>query len=444
MTSFENSEELDSANPEVEDDDTFDEGELEVDPKNNVNIEKNDRSLSEFHRWHGQGRLILDSEWQRNYLWDKKRASKLIESFLVDIPVPVIYLAKDEQGKYVVIDGLQRLTSVFNFFDNQYQLSGLEIRSEYEKKKFEELPEEAQYKLQDATLRSFELSSKTSKDLQFVIFERLNTGGVALNRMEIRNCIYRGPLNTLIKNLAQNPDFVRCTNQNGLSQRMRDREFVLRFLAFYEKTYRKCTQGLARFLNDFYETYQNAPDNKLTEFENVFKKTMKACVTVFGENAFRLRSQKGGWSPRINAAVYQAISVTLTSYDLSQITRRADAIYEEYLNLLADDTKWKTCVTSKTAEYQNIQYTFNCWEKRLQQAIDDAEPNDSVRIFSRELKEEMFKQSSVCQLCGNEIKLIDDAALDHEVHYWRGGKTVPDNARLVHRHCNSTRKNHES
>ncbi len=70
--------------------------------------------------------------------------------------------------------------------------------------------------------------------------------------------------------------------------------------------------------------------------------------------------------------------------------------------------------------------------------------NDSVRIFSRELKKEMFTQSPVCQLCGNEIKLIDDAALDHALPYWRGGKTVPDNARLVHRHCNATRKNHES
>src|SRR5439155_19975286 len=94
-----------------------DEGELKVTyPREGVIIEKNDRSLSEFHRWYMQGRLIIEPEWQRSYVWDKRRASKLIESFLVDIPVPVIYLAKNETSKYEVIDGVQRLTSIFDFF----------------------------------------------------------------------------------------------------------------------------------------------------------------------------------------------------------------------------------------------------------------------------------------------------------------------------------------
>src|ERR1051326_576791 len=87
-----------------------------------VIIEKNDRSLSEFHRWQQKGRLIIDPEWQRQYVWSQKQASRLIESFLIDIPVPVIYLAKNDDGKYEVIDGLQRLTSVFNFFDNENTL----------------------------------------------------------------------------------------------------------------------------------------------------------------------------------------------------------------------------------------------------------------------------------------------------------------------------------
>jgi len=91
-----------------------DEGELKVSyPREGVIIEKNDRSLSEFHRWYKARRLIIEPEWQRSYVWDWRRASRLIESFLVDIPVPVIYLAKNETGNYEVIDGFQRLTSIF-------------------------------------------------------------------------------------------------------------------------------------------------------------------------------------------------------------------------------------------------------------------------------------------------------------------------------------------
>lgn len=412
---------------------------IEIDADKRVIIEKNDRSLYDFHRWYKNGRLIVNPEWQRNFVWKLKRSSKLIESFLLDIPVPVVYLAINDDGKYEVIDGLQRLTSVFRFFDGEYKMTGLEILTEYNGKGFSQLPEEVQYKIQDVTLRSFELSPRTSKDILFKIFERLNTGGVALNRMEIRNCVYRGALNNLISDLAGDPDFVRCTNQVGLKDRMRDRELVLRFLAFYEKTFSKCKQGLGKFFNDFYKTYQYADDDKLKDFRNAFRKSMKASCTIFGDKGFRLRSRKAGWSPRVNAAVYQAVSVSFTDYDLSQLTRRADAIYEEFNDMISSDKAWVECVTSQTANPQNVQYVFSTWNERLRKAVGEEDRNDSVRCFSRALKEDMFAQNSTCAICGQAIRLIDDAALDHELHYWRGGRTIPENARLTHRGCNSRR-----
>ncbi|MCC6161836.1 MAG: DUF262 domain-containing protein [Acidobacteria bacterium] len=117
----------------LEDDDALeggDEGDLNASPDGSVALEKADRSLSEFNRWYKQGRLIVDPEWQRNYVWDRPRASKLIESFLLDIPVPVVYLSRTSAGKYEVIDGLQRLTSVFDFFDGKYALQRLDVRTE--------------------------------------------------------------------------------------------------------------------------------------------------------------------------------------------------------------------------------------------------------------------------------------------------------------------------
>jgi uncharacterized protein with ParB-like and HNH nuclease domain len=291
----------------------------------NVVIAKNDRSLAELERWFRDGRLVLDPEWQRNYVWTSKAASRLIESFLIDLPVPVIYLARDAQGTYEVIDGLQRLTSVFKFFDGDLKLTGLEIRSELNGKTFKALDRPLQNKLRDVTIRTFELAPNTSKDLMFVIFERLNSGGTALNDMEIRNCLYRGSLNRLIKELAIADDLKSCVNQPNIAKRMTDRLLVLRFLAFYERTHLKAIKGLKKFLNDFLDAYRDPPQAKLHEFEREFRKAMRSSVTVFGEYGFRLRKadskRASEWATRVNAAVFQVISVSFAQYDTVHVTR---------------------------------------------------------------------------------------------------------------------------
>jgi uncharacterized protein with ParB-like and HNH nuclease domain len=116
-----------------------DEGDLHIrSTTRSVSPDKNDRSLTELHRWFQKGRLIIDPEWQREYVWDSKRGSRLIESFIIDLPVPVVYLAANSLGNFEVIDGLQRLTSVFRFLDGSYKLSGLEIRSDLNGKSFKD------------------------------------------------------------------------------------------------------------------------------------------------------------------------------------------------------------------------------------------------------------------------------------------------------------------
>ena len=222
-------------------------------------------------------------------MWDKRRASRLIESFLINLPVPVIYLAQNIEGNYEVIDGLQRLTSVFDFFANKYELRGLEIKKDLNGYEFQELSNILQRILKNSTLRTFELSRETPKDLMFLIFERLNTGGISLNEMEIRNCLYRGKMNDLIKELAQFKEFKLCVNQKNIHRRMKDRALILRFLAFYQMTYTKARRGLKAFFNEFCETYKDPTERKLDEFHNQFKKAIKAAFSIFGTNGFRLR-----------------------------------------------------------------------------------------------------------------------------------------------------------
>lgn len=422
----------------------MDEGELNVgSPFKKVILDKADRSLSELHRWHKSGRIIIDPEWQRNYVWDVARASKLIESFLLDIPVPVIYLAKNGAGKYEVIDGLQRLTSVFNYLDNKYKLQRLDLLSEHKGKTFAQLPTDVQNKLEDSILRSFELSDSDG-DIHFIVFERLNTGGVKLNDMEIRNCLYRGSLNSLIKNLAENENFIKAVSQRNFEKRMQDRSLVLRFLAFYERTHLKCSFGLKKFLNEFLDTYKDINDAKVDEYRKVFEKCMKACITVFGDNAFRLKSDiakpgkssSGEWATRPNAAIFQVVATSFARYDYGQVTQKADCIYEGYLDLINTDTAWVDRVRRATGEPTRLKYTFDVWYRKLDEIMQESQPQDSKRTFSLQLKREMFTVNPTCSLCGNKISLIDDAVLDHDERYWIGGKTVPENANLAHRICN--------
>ncbi len=441
-----NEEELD-IDQEVDESDMaegMDEGELNpISRFKKVILDKADRSLSELHRWYKSGRLIIDPEWQRNYVWDLARASKLIESFLLDIPVPVIYLAKNENGKYEVIDGLQRLTSVFNYLDNHYKLQQLDLLAEHRGKAFSELPTEVQNKLEDSILRSFELSDSNG-DIHFIVFERLNTGGVKLNDMEVRNCLFRGSLNILIKELSRNQNFTKAVNQKNFDKRMQDRAFVLRFLAFYERTHLKCTLGLKRFLNEFLRTYRNAPDEKIDEYRRIFEKSMRGCLTVFGENAFRLKSDiakpgkysSGEWSHKPNAAIFQVIATSFAKYDLGQITQKADSIYEGYLDLINSDSVWVDRIRRATGESTRLTYTFETWYARLDEIMRESQPQDAKRVFSKKLKKEMFESDPTCVICGNKIVLIDDAVLDHDTRYWIGGKTIPENARLCHRICN--------
>jgi uncharacterized protein with ParB-like and HNH nuclease domain len=411
-----------------------------------ISVEKNDRSVFELKSWAEEGDLNLNPGWQRNFVWDTKRKSQLIESILLGFPIPVIYLSQDREGKYEVVDGLQRITSVISFINNEFPLQkDLTLLPDLKGKKYKELPEKEQSKIKKATLRTYELSPHTQSDMLFEIFKRLNTGGVKLNEMEIRNCIFRGKLNDLICLLADDQEFKNLLNSPGLSNRMDDRALILRFFAFYERGWRKYRKGLKRFLNDYFQDFQNPRDEKISEYKEKFIHCIRCCRSVFGENAFRTRTKRkdsthSEWSSRINAAVFQVISASFSEYSYHQVVEKADLIYEAYVNILDSDKEWLDFVTSRTGDTNSVHYTFELWEGTLKEIMKSPLSREP-RAFSKKLKESMFRSNNVCKACEQEIKTMDDAHLDHEEHYWKGGKTVPENARLLHRICNLKRSN---
>ena len=419
---------------------------VEIPPeRRRVYADKSDRSIYELFRKFQRGDLILDPEFQRRYVWDNKKASLLIESVLLEVPIPVIYLAEEDNGKFTVIDGQQRLRSFFRFLNNEFKLRGLSVLSELNGKYFKDLDKEKQRKIEDTTLRVIEIRKESHSDVKFEIFERLNVGAVKLNDQELRNCIYRGRYNDLIKELAEDKDFLFLLGLKEPHKRMYDRELVLHFLAFYNQTYLKYKPPMKQFLNREMGNNRNISKEKIKELRRVFKETISMVKSVFGDKAFRRfipgdeKDPNGRWEIRkINVGLFEIIMFGFSRYNKNQIIPLSDVIREELLHMMTSDKEFIASISgSGTTSTAKVTTRFKKWLDALEKIV--GMPKTEPRTFSWELKKQLYEQNPVCAICGNKIMVIDDAAIDHIEHYWRGGKTIPSNARLVHRYCNLKR-----
>lgn len=172
-----------------------------------------DFSIREFASMTTDGELILQPEYQRNFVASASISSRLIESILMDVPIPVIYLAQERDGTFSVIDGQQRLTSFLSFVNGKYpngeefKLTGLTVLTELNRLTFALLSRELQTKIRTTTIHSIIIKKESNEDIKFEIFERLNTGSTKLNEDEIRNTVYRGAYIKLLSELAANPTF---------------------------------------------------------------------------------------------------------------------------------------------------------------------------------------------------------------------------------------------
>jgi len=180
---------------EQEDENESEELNIESSPKDDRKIiwQAKDFSIREFQAMEQDGDLILQPEYQRKYVMDIKLASRLIESILMDVPIPVIYLAEETDGRYSVIDGQQRLTSFISFSHGKFPdgkefgLSALKVLTELNRSKFVDLDKEYQMKIKKTTIHTIIIKRESHEDIKFEIFERLNTGSIKLNEDEIRN-----------------------------------------------------------------------------------------------------------------------------------------------------------------------------------------------------------------------------------------------------------------
>jgi len=403
-----------------------------------------DFSIRELYEMYKDGDLDPRPKFQRYFVWDDKKSSRLIESILLEVPIPNIYLAEDNKGRYSVVDGQQRLTSFINFMDGNLTLRGLLVLDDLNGKKFSELDKEDKSKFKKSTIHTIVIKRESQKDIRFEIFERLNTGSVKLNDQELRNCIYRGAYNQLLDELSHDRDFLELLGLRKPHKRMLDRELILRFFALYHKTYLRYEPPMKSFLNNEMETRVNLDENERTELKNTFKKSVELTKAVFGRNAFKrfiIGSEidpNGTWEGRrINKALFDVVMYGFTDYEKQQIYPKIDSIREELIWLMTHDQGFIDSITISTNDKSKVLERFEKWLRSLRQIV--GYPAKEPRAFSSEIKKDLYNTNSSCRICNQEIKFLDDAEVDHVDFYWRGGKTIPSNARLVHRFCNRKR-----
>ena len=230
----------------------------------NINSWGADFSFRELISQYEEGDLVKP-ELQRNYVWDKSEASRFIDSILLGLPVPSIFLAKTPDGKMLIIDGYQRIMTVYDYVKGIFSKDGKifrltnseKINSRWRGKAFSELSETEQRKIRTTTIHCIifvQISPKDGDTSMYQVFERINTSGRTLLPQEIRNCVYQGAFNDLLFDLNKEPSWRKLYGLAEPDTRMRDMEFILRFLALGSEKFSEITAqqvSLKKFLNEF-------------------------------------------------------------------------------------------------------------------------------------------------------------------------------------------------
>ncbi len=270
------------------------------------------------------GTLVLADKFQRRRVWDDLRASRLIESLLLNVPIPVCYFAETEEGAYSVIDGQQRLTAIFRFLSNEFPLRGLKVRPELNKLRFHQLDIADKRLINSRTIRCIVILKESHPSIRFDVFEKLNTSSVRLNNQELRNSMFRGPFNDLIRDLSENELFFKVRNVQAIDKRMQDCELILRFFSFYYRLgeYRGA-------LGSFFDTYLDAGNRFsgeiLESHRKLFVEVINSVQQVFGQRAFR-RATGDSFESLVNRALYDVIMLSFANIDPMLIKQKKSQI----------------------------------------------------------------------------------------------------------------------
>lgn len=326
------------------------------------------------------GDIDFTPDFQRNFVWNSIQKSKLIESLLLRIPLPIFYFAEDKEGRLTIVDGLQRLTTIKEFMNNEFPLNYLEYLDDGVKGRYYKSdPLKKQLGIDAKYYRWFNMSQfavnvidpSSPYKVKYDIFRRINTGGKPLNNQEIRNCLSSKKLRNLLKKMSTLEEFKKATNGSVRGTRMADVEVALRFISFYgaykkDATLQTSYDGyMEYFLDTATEEYSNISDIRSSEFVRLFQNAMKNSLLLFGgRNAFRkLKYDNGGVDSTkqlFNKALFVSWSVLLADipYDIISKIYPQDYLLVPFAELLKSDEQLMYFISYGTNGKANLEYIF--------------------------------------------------------------------------------------
>lgn len=303
---------------------------------------------------------IVIPNFQRGYVWNRAQASRLIESLIIQCPIPVVYLSQNSDETLSVIDGNQRLTSISLFLNDGFPLTGLSTYPELDGLIFSELDPRFQRHIINRTIRCIAILKETHPQIKFDVFERLNTGSVRLNPQELRHGIYNGTLMTKVEQLAKGTLFKKLTSTSN-DNRMKGDELVLRYFALLER-FTSYAKPMSVFLNKYSE------DNRLMSVDNVerlannFSSNLNKCHFLYGDYAFKTFDENKK-RLKANTALFEAQMLSMNninpSFEQIEKLNKINVIDQlsnllenvEFYNTITKATTDKTVVVKRINEY---------------------------------------------------------------------------------------------
>lgn len=318
----------------------------------NIEIGEDPFSVFEYLRQLDKGKITIQPDFQRNQVWNNKQKSRFIESIILNFPLPPIYLNETKDSAYIVIDGLQRTTALKQFYSGEFALTGLEALPKYNTLKFKDLPETLQSKIEDKKLTVFVLKPSTPMVVIYDLFNRINTGGTQLNRQEVRNCIFIGRSTQLLKELSEQEYFKQAINWGVKDTRMKDREVVLRYIAFrwfnYENTY---SGDMSDFVESAMKKINKMEEEEIHLIKEDFKRVMEWSFSIWQYRNFRIPTEKTRGT--INTAILETICNYLSHRDDDFLGRNKETIEDNYQTLIKDEIYYDA-VTKSTGNKAKV------------------------------------------------------------------------------------------
>ncbi len=330
-------------------------------------IRNEHRTVHDILRRIKTGSFVMNPDFQRDFIWPEDKQSKLIESVLMRIPLPVFYLAENEDGRMVVVDGLQRLSTFQRFSNDRLRLK-LPDQNRLNGKRFKDLSPKLQNRVEDCNLILYMIDAKVPERARLDIFERVN-GGEPLTRQQMRNCLYMGPATRFLKTEANTGLFRKATGKSLKTTTMRDREFVNRFCAFELLPLEDYKGDMDEFLAQALKEMNKFGEDGLAELSASFRRSLANNFEVFGKHAFRKHYEGQEGRSVLNASLWDVMSTSLSQTSEPLVEARAEALRAGFFSLMEDD-EFINAITYGTSDTKKVWCRFEVAGAMFQEVLD--------------------------------------------------------------------------